>query len=416
MTTEALRLYRLRQIAPGNLVDTRGDTVGRVEDVIVRLERSGYPAVTGLQARIGDRSVFVPIEHVAGVEPGRTHLTRQTVDLGRFERRPGEVLLRHEILNHALINVEAGRLVRAVDVILGRDRTTWHVVGIDPHPRPLLQRVLHTASDAAIEPGSIIDWSRLEPLLSHVPSARLRLPLQRLRRLHPAQIADLVEAASHDEGEEIITTVRDDPALEADVFEELDTEHQLEFLQGRTDEEAAALLAGMAADDAADLISDLDQSRRADILARLPDPQQTKVRRLLAYNPQTAGGLMHPDFLAVGATTPVRQTLEQVKEATIPITAIFVVDPESCLLGLIALQDLLRTSPSSPVGECAGLVRVQVTADADFTDIALRMTDYNLTALPVVDESNHVLGAISVDDVLELLVPQDWRRRGEGGS
>ena len=132
-----------------------------------------------------------------------------------------------------------------------------------------------------------------------MPSARLRIPYRKLARLHPAQIADIVEAASHEEGEEIIEAVKADRELEADVFEELDTEHQVEFVRTRSDEDAARLLARMAPDDAADLIMELDQERRLPVLGLLPAAQQRKVRSLLSYNPETAGGLMSPDFLAL---------------------------------------------------------------------------------------------------------------------
>ena len=145
-----------------------------------------------------------------------------------------------------------------------------------------------------------------------MPTARLRIPYRKLARLRPAQIADLVEAASHEEGEEIIKAVGLDRELEADVFEELDTEHQREFLRTRSDEEAARLLATMAPDDAADLIVDLDQERRLPVLEALPDRQQAKVRALLSYNPETAGGLMSPDFLALPERHVVSDALEAI--------------------------------------------------------------------------------------------------------
>ena len=145
---------------------------------------------------------------------------------------------------------------------------------------------------------------------------RLRIPYRKLARLHPAQIADIVEAASHEEGEEIIEAVKADRELEADVFEELDTEHQVEFVRTRSDADAARLLARMAPDDAADLIMELDQERRLPVLGLLPASQQRKVRSLLSYNPETAGGLMSPDFLALPQTTdgrrrPERDTAQQ---------------------------------------------------------------------------------------------------------
>jgi len=252
--------------------------------------------------------------------------------------------------------------------------------------------------------------------VGHVPTAKLRLPLLRLRRLHPAQIADLVEAASHEEGEEIITAVHADPELEADVFEELDTEHQIEFLKSRSDAEAAEVLGSMNPDDAADLIGDLEQSRRASILARLPAKQQAKVRSLLAYNPSTAGGLMTPDFFAINQNRQVEEVLALVKEATIPVLIIHFLDDDNRLVGSIALDELLRAPHACAAREILEPSRARLRADADLTDVALLMADYNLIAVPVVDDEEHLVGVISVDDVLEALIPEEWRRRAEASG
>jgi hypothetical protein len=407
-------LLRLTQVIQSSLVDAAGETLGRVDDLVVRLGSGGYPPVAGLQARIGGRHVFVPIGQVAELGPGRTQLAGETVNLGRFERREGEVLLRHDILDRKLINVVAGRLIRATDIVLGNIDGAWRVVGIDISSGTILHRLFHRRSVRPIDRSAIVDWSRIEPFVGHVPTAKLRLPLHRLRRLHPAQIADLVEAASHDEGEEIITAVHADPDLEADVFEELDTEHQVEFLESRSDAEAAAVLASMAPDDAVDLIGDLAQSRRASILARLPASQQAKVRALLHYNPSTAGGLMTPDFLAIDQESTVEQALEQVRNAAGAVSVVYTIDSTHRLLGSKSLQGLLRARRESRMAESIEPSPARLSVDADFTDIALLMADYNLIEAPVVDESDRLVGVVSVDDVLETLIPRDWRRREEG--
>ena len=137
----------------------------------------------------------------------------------------------------------------------------------------------------------------MEPFVGHVPTARLRFSHRKLANLHPAEIADLVEAASHDEGEEMIEAVGQDRELEADVFEELDEHHQLEFIRERPDAQVAAVIARMAADDAADLIVEIEQERRGRILALLPPAQRRQIEALLGYNPSTAGGLMSPEFI-----------------------------------------------------------------------------------------------------------------------
>ena len=151
-----------------------------------------------------------------------------------------------------------------------------------------------------------------------------------LAKLHPAQIADLVEAASHSEGEEIIQAVgQDDLELEADVFEELDEQHQMEFIEHRSDEQVAAVIARMAPDDAADLIAELDEKRRGVVLDLLPAPHQRKVRALLGYDPAEAGGLMSPDFVSVYRQATVGEVLERVRQSSLAdemLSSVYVMD------------------------------------------------------------------------------------------
>ncbi|MBV8301903.1 MAG: magnesium transporter, partial [Candidatus Dormibacteraeota bacterium] len=245
------------------------------------------------------------------------------------------------------------------------------------------------------------------------------LPLRRLRRLHPAQIADLVEAASHDEGEEIISAVHSDPELEADVFEELDIEHQVEFLRDRSDEDAAKVLAEMNADDAADLITDLDQNRRAPILAKLPAPQQAKVRALLSYNSESAGGLMSTDFVALPASKTAGDALAAIRAVDLLpqlVADVFVTDSDSRLAGAVPISDLVRADPAASLGSLAEHGKVSVRPDDDFTEVARRMADFNLTVAPVVDGEDRLIGAITVDDVLEAMLPESWRRRADAAE
>ena len=189
-------------------------------------------------------------------------------------------------------------------------------------------------------------WSEIEPFVGHVPSSRLRLAPRRLARLHPAQIADLVEAASHDEGEEILQAVGHDKELEADVFEELDDEHQVEFLRERSDAEVAGVLARMASDDAADLLLEIDQDRRIPVLNLLPASKQLKIKRLLGYNPSTAGRADEPGLrVAAGATRPSPRRWQYVRASELApsqLLAIWVVDADGRLVGGVFSSELVR--------------------------------------------------------------------------
>jgi Mg/Co/Ni transporter MgtE len=240
------------------------------------------------------------------------------------------------------------------------------------------------------------------------------MPFRKLRRIHPAKLADLVEAASHEEGEEIIRAVGEDSELEADVFEELDMEHQVEFLRARSDEEAARLLSKMAPDDAVDLLMELDQERRLPILQHLPPATQLKLRGLLSYNPETAGGLMSPDFVSVPSTSTVADALGAVKLSSTPpeaSTVVFVTDEAGLLTGTALVVELLRARSGALVSSVVRPDPSSLPPDADVHEVVRLMTDFNLAVAPVVDEAGKMLGQITVDDVLELLLPSGWRRQ-----
>jgi len=406
----------LSTILRSPLLDRAGERLGRVEDLIVRLADGGYPPVTGLKARIGGRDLFVPTDRIATLEPGAVKLSGEKLSLGRFERRAGEVLLGQDVLGRKLVNVEADppSLVTAHEIELACIDGWWRVVGVDPNARAQLRRLLPRPLKGKVADRPFLDWTDLEPFVGHVPTARLRFSHRKLANLHPAEIADLVEAASHDEGEELIEAVGQDRELEADVFEELDEHHQLEFIRERPDAQVAAVIARMAADDAADLIVEIEQERRARILALLPPAQRLQIEGLLGYNPSTAGGLMSPEFISLAESETAAAALARVRASEIApetLTTILLSDAEGKLSGSLAVVTVLRADAQAPLASLAEHEPVSVSTDADLPEVARTMTDYNLVMLAVIDEQERVVGVVTVDDVLELTLPSGWRRR-----
>jgi hypothetical protein len=405
-------IVHLSDVVHRLLVDDSGNRVGKLADLIARLGTSPHPPIVGAVAKVQGQDLFVPIDQLADLGADPIRFLGRVADLRRFERRPGEVLLARDLLRRHLINVVGGRLIRAAEIELTNVDGRWEVVGVDAAAGTLLRRVLPARRrEQAVK---IVDWATIEPFVAHVPSARLRIPYRKLARLHPAQIADLVEAASHQEGEEIIEAVAADRELEADVFEELDPEHQVEFLESRSDAEAARVLAGMAPDDAADLIIELDQERRVPILNLLPEPQQAKIRSLLNYNPETAGGLMSPDFVALPQEVTAAEALQAVASSRAPDEAlgvVFVLDEDGKAFGAVSLLRLVRADGAASLGSLAPPNLAHVHPDWDVLAILRKMSDYNLTVAPVLDAEHHdVLGVVTVDDLLELLLPSGWRR------
>lgn len=413
------RRVMLTQVLRTPVLNPAGTEVGRVEDFIVKLSDGTYPPVTGMKVRVGAEDVFVGKDVIDSLEPGGVRLTTSTLRTEPFQRRPGEVLLAADVLGRHLVDVTHGRIVRAHDLALARTDEGWFLAGVDRSPQAMLRRLLPRRGRPDLRRHAIVDWKDVQPFVGHVPTAKLLMPLQRLRRLHPAQIADIVEGASHEEGQEIIEAVESDPALTADVFEELDAEHQVEFLRSMSNDEAAHILDRMAPDDAADLLGELNQERRRPIFEQMSAGQQSKLRKLLQYHPTTAGGMMSPDYVWVERGASVEMALEAVRtdDKTPPqlLTTVFVTEHDGRFIGSVGVVEMLRGDRGRKV-EDLELSPISVHGNADFADVALTMSDYKLTALGVVDATGNLVGAISADDVIEELVPEDWRARVEAST
>src|SRR5215472_11301064 len=288
---EADRVLHLSELVRRPITDAAGESIGRLDDVVVRLRGTEHPLVIGVVAGVGGKEILVPLEQVSSFDGESLKLISARLDLRQFERRPGEVLLRADVLGHRLIDVPTAHLIRAADLELRRVGSEWVLAGVDTHRRPggLLKLLVPTGAGW----HQFEDWANFEPLIGHASSALLRGPFGRIRKLKPAQIADLLEEASKAEETEILGQVHADPELEADVFEELDEDLATRLLGARTDAEIAEVIGRM----------------RQPVLDLLPVSQRTKVLTLMGFNPTSAGGLMGMDFVAVPADSSVRDAL-----------------------------------------------------------------------------------------------------------
>src|SRR6266516_5574976 len=403
----------LSQVLGRPILDLDGERVATLRDAIVLLGEEDHPPVAGFVARYRRRDFFLPRWRISHFGEDGVRLTSDILDLRPFVRREGEVLLASDVLDKQLIDVDGKRVVRVNDVQIIEAANEWHVTGADVSLAGLWRRLapgfLRTG-----RPVEVIDWADVGYLATDAATVQLKSSSDKLARLHPVEIARLAEAFSYHHGTEIVEALDDETA--AETLEEMPAEHQARILGDMDEERAADILEWMSPDEAADVLGDLPEEKAEELLGLMESKEQADVAELLPYEDDTAGGLMTTEFVTLPRDLTVGEALARLREmAETPnmIYYLYVVEGEQSwrLVGVITLRSLILADPSFPL-EHVMRTELQVAhADDDAAEVAQRIAEYNLLALPVMDEAGDILGIITVDDAMEILLPKDWRQR-----
>lgn len=383
------------------LVGADGADVGHVVDVVLHL--SGRPphvngfVIGGVQRR----RVFVAATRIGEIDTRGLRLRRGSINLRQFELRDGERLAAAE-----LIGSRVGDR-RVVDI------------GLTPAPEPFMWEVATVALASGRRmpgrrrPPDVIDWSEAGELFALERS--LDREAATLGGLHPVEMAAAIRKLPLSRRRILAEALEDDRL--ADLLEELPEDEQVRLISTLDHERLGRVLDEMEADDAADLLGEMSASERARLLDAMDPDEAEPVRRLLAYEPDTAGGLMTPEPIILAAGATVAQALARVRDPDLPVplaAQVFVCQPPletptGRFVGVVGVQRLLREAPSKPVGRCIDEDWELVGPRTSDRDVASRLAAYDVVAVPVIDESGRLLGAVTIDDVLDRLLPADWR-------
>jgi CBS domain-containing protein len=386
------------------LLDGDGMAIGRIRDVVILPTAAGDPPwVLGLVVTLQRRHIFVNLGRVAEISIDGAHLRGGTVDLRRFSRRTGEILA-SELYGQP---AGGGRVLDVGIVPSERRRGGWEVSVLAIGQG----RGLGLRSSVTIVP-----WDKHPELFK---AGALAEQLIQLREMHPTDLANAVETMPAARRRQLAEALQDEEL--ADVLEEMPEQDQIRLLAGLGLERTADVVEEMEPDDAADLLAEMPAEQRERLLAAMETVQAADLRRLLRYDATTAGGLMTSQPLIVPPDTPVAEVLAQIREPELAMTTaaqVYVCEPPSVTptgryLGTVGFQQLLRQPPAASVGQCieeSGFVRPELPEK----EVARRMAAYNLIGVAVCDEAGRLLGAVTVDDVLDRILPAGWRNSEAG--
>lgn len=415
MTSAGERVFVAR-LAGTNVVDPIGDVVGRVRDVVVVLRTTVAPRVVGLVVEVpGRRRVFLPITRVTGVVPGQV-ITTGLLNIRRFEQRAAETLVIGDLFERRVELRDGSGEAIVEDVAISRQRTgDWIVTQL------FVRRTVPSRSGLLRRRGEtlLVDVDDVVSLAASAEVQGAAMLLANYDDLKPADLADVLHELAEARRTEVAAAL-DNERL-ADVLEELPEDDRVAILSELDVDRAADILEAMQPDDAADLLGELPDAQATELLARMEPEDARDVRRLLAYAEDTAGGLMTTEPVILGPEAPIALGLAHVRRQDLaPALAsmVFVVrqpleTPTGRFLGVVHTQRMLREPPHQPLGSILDDDIDALPPEAPLLQVTRLMATYNLLALPVVDAERRLIGAISVDDVLDHMLPTDWRESDE---
>jgi flagellar motility protein MotE (MotC chaperone)/sporulation protein YlmC with PRC-barrel domain len=391
--------------------DPNGDQVGKVRDVVAALRgESRPPRVLGLVVEVlGRRRIFLPMTRVTSVDSGQV-ITTGLVNMRRFQQRSAETLVLAELFDRTVTIKETGQSGVVFDIAMEQSRTRdWTLTRV---------AVQHGAKRFGRRGQTqVFEWFEVTGLIeSEVGQGAAHL-LAAFDSMRPADLANVMHELSPKRRAEVAAAL-DDERL-ADVLEELPEDDQVEILGQLASERAADILEEMSPDDAADLIAELPEDTAEQLLMLMEPDEADDVRRLLSYEEHTAGGLMTTDPVILPPDATVAEALARIRTAELSpslASTVYVCrppleTPTGRFLGIGHFQRLLREPPSSLVSGVIDNDIEPLRADAPLDEVTRLLAAYNLVASPVTDDDGHLLGVVTVDDVLDHLLPENWRDR-----
>lgn len=395
-----------------DVINQEGEVVGKVDDLVFRWDtREGYPPLSAVVAKVARRNVYIKAEKIARLTPIRVELSTAKLDLREFKLRDGEVRLAEEVLDHQLIDVDGVRVVRASDLYIATVSGQIRLVGVDVSFRSIVRRLGPRRLRTRPTPELVIDWSTIQSFGGQDTSkknVKIAANRKELRKLRPGELADLLEDLGRDERQELLNALPKEQA--ADILEEMEPKEVETVLRESTISEAGTFLSNMEPDEAADALRDVDEILRDHLLEEMTNTSADRVREVLSYDEETAGGFMNTALYRADITEAVSKVKTKLLKSKTDLKEIesIVIEDDGGFVYDLAVVDLLTADPNDYMGNLIKLPEtVTVPPDASINDAAALLVESRRSSILVVDVEHKALGRIFADDIVDALLPED---------
>lgn len=404
----------LSELIKKPVLNPSGRKIGKLKDVIVSSETT-YPIIKAIAVNTSGKNIKnVPWKYIGDMGKKIT-LKTSINDIEGYKSSKDDIKLINDILDRQVVDIEDKKIRRVNDLKLSATNGHYHVIGVDIGIHGILKRL---SLNRIVKPLGIdaredlISWKDIDALHSDYSKLKLKVPKQNIKKLHPADIADIVDQLGLNESITILNSLDDEAA--ADTLEEVSPERQVILLEGMESQRAAELLDEMSPDDAADLLADLPDEKAEELLD-LMEPEESKdLRKLLEYPENTAGGVMTTEFAFVREDLTAGQVLESLREMAKDVETIYyiyVLSKTGELVGVISLREILLSNPEMKISDFMQTDIIKVDVMEDQHEVAQKIAKYNLIALPVVEKEKKMRGIITVDDAIDIVLPTAWKKR-----
>jgi len=417
-----------------SIYDIEGRRLGVLKDVYVSLNET-FPAVTALvvaTSTLGNSDMIIPWSQVDNLEESKIYLKVKQPRIASYTPHPDELLLRRDLLDKQIVDTQGFRVVKINDLKLAQIKGMARLIGADISasgllrrlgiiaPIELVGRVLpirlseRTITWNYVEPIEVVrvGTGQLTPALAGagvgtggiVPQVQLSVSHSKLADLHPADIADILEQLDVEDAGAMLDRL--DTEMAADTLNEVETPMQSELLSELDPEKASDLLERLPPDDAADMLAEIPREEAERLLSLMPPNESQPIRELLRYGPETAGGIMTTEVLSLSQELTVEEALAYLRQHSAHLEMIyylFIVDDEQHLVGVVSLRELVVAEPTTRLKDLMDKDVIKVKTNTDQEEVAKVIAKYDLLGVPVVDEENHLVGLVTVDDVIDVL-------------